>query len=92
MNDSKIEAQQDSVANLIVGYATSLAERTEKLFDKTNIKLGPVMVSQRPTPADCKEQKQPREYPPFFEELRKQLQRIEDSLYGIENALSRTEL
>ncbi len=83
---------QEPVAKKILDYATSLAERAGKLAERTYEKLGPVMVSSKSTPTECEAIKQPREYPPFFEELRIRFRTIEDALYGIEDAISRTEL
>jgi len=82
---------QKSVASEIIDRAQRVAGKSAGICDRAQSKLSPVMLSPRPT--GCSEvEKQPREYPPFFSELRDLLEGIENSLDGINDALDRTEL
>jgi hypothetical protein len=92
-NDSGNAAKiaRETAAQEIVQFASRLADMSYSLASRVQGKLTPVMLSDRPNPT-CEAVKQPREYPPLFEELRSRLHTIENSLYAIENAMSRTEL
>ena len=84
---------QQTIANIITNLAISVAEQAESVSERVCAKLGSVMISDKPIPANlCKAAESPREYPPLFEELRNKLQSTETALIRIENALSRTEL
>lgn len=75
----------------VMQYAQALSQRATSLAERVNGKLHPVMTSDyerevgNPVPDSV-------EYPPLFSELRGNLQGIEDALFAIEYALSRTEL
>lgn len=88
-NSAKIA--RETVAQEVMQYASRLAEMADKVSSRVQGKLQPVMLSDRPC-GTVEKAKEPREYPPLFEELRNRLQVIESSLYSIENSISRTEL
>ena len=90
-NISSAKAVRESVAQEIIQFASRLSEMSEGLVARVQGKLQPVMLSDRPC-GTVEKAREPREYPPLFEELRNRLQIIENSLRNIEGAISRTEL
>jgi hypothetical protein len=89
--NTAVKVAREPVAQEIMQFASRLAEMSNDLSLRVQEKLSPVMLSERPS-ATGEALKQPREYPPLFEELRSRLHAIESSLHIIENAMSRTEL
>lgn len=83
-------AVREPVSHEIMTFAARLAERAETTCAKVCGKLQPVMISSFPIGKTA--DKQPREYPPLFEDLREKFLCIEAALNGIEDAMTRTEL
>jgi len=80
-----------SVANELSDLMSNLVERSNKLVENIDTKLTPIM--QPPNPECPKEsEKDGREYPPLFADMRDKLSAIASSFDRIQESLDRTAL
>jgi hypothetical protein len=84
------EAKRHTVGDKILEQAAILADRAEQMAGAVNITLSPISVAKD----EDKDHGAAVEeiWPPMYQELRRQFQRIEQAIYQVQDALSRTEL
>lgn len=93
MNEGMEKQKQQTVSVDIINYVSMLSEKSQIIVETLNNKLLPVMVKSIPIPEKGKEkEKEEREYPPLFSEIKNHLSIIEQSFNNIEDDLYRTEL
>jgi hypothetical protein len=85
------EIKEQTVATEVVRELTRLAEKCEKTSSWAEEKLTPVMKQPTPEP-DCNVKGAEREYPPLFDDMRRNMNVISRSLRNIEQCLGRAEL
>ncbi len=78
------------IAQDILSFANSLADRSNMIAGELGVKLEP--ICSQPNPQNDDGSKDPRQYPPLFDELRKRLLSIESSLNTITDVMDRIEV
>lgn len=87
-----MEPIRKSVGTQVCQQGNMLADRAQKLVDRVFTKLQPVMRQNGPSTNDNRKEHVQEDYPPMFNDLRDSMDRIEQALNNIDEAISRTEL
>ena len=89
-NSAKNEIRKDTVAQQILERMTKIAVMSDEISNRLNDKLLPLMIANREKqPSESEPQE---EFPPLWNEMRTQLDKIEGSLELISQVIDRTEL
>lgn len=82
--------KEHKVADDILDRLSSLANVTEELSQKVDVKLNRICRSPSPTCGD--EKSKPVDYPTYFAELEERIDSIYNSVYKIKDIMDRVEV
>ena len=91
--DSASEAP-DKIAHEVIKYLEYIADQAERTNERAAMQLEGICMPKAPVIREDKDDKKQlkKEYPPYFNELRKRIQCIELSLLRINNTLDMCEI